>query len=253
MQTTFRHMDENETWTPTQAARLLNVSTTTLRRYEQLELVPDVPRKGAGRRVYAKPHMQAFAALRALLQAYDISVSYTVMKSIRENKALEALWRINEEQAEIQRERQRVAEMQELIGQADFAKYGGRRIGERLSIREAADIAGVNASAIRHWEKEGLIAPARDARNGYRIFGPRELRRIVVISSLRRTVYFIDHMKKLLEDLDAHNAAAVEKSFVIALERLDRRLRLQYSAIAAVLEYIAILGESEAAETDTPK
>lgn len=239
----------NETWTPSQAARLLNVSTTTLRRYEELELIPRVPRKGAGRRTYTLTHMEAFSALRALLQAYDISVSYTAMKRIRENKTLEALWEINGQQADIQQERQRVKEMMELIGHADFEHYAGRRIEKRMSIREAADIAGVNASAIRHWEKEGLISPAREAHNGYRIFGPRELRRIVVISSLRRTVYFIGHMKKLLDDLDAHNAAAVEKSFVIALEKLDRRLMLQHRAIAAVLRYIDVAERGSDSDT----
>lgn len=241
---------EKETWTPAQAARLLNVSTTTLRRYEQLELIPDVPRKGAGRRTYSRTHMDAFSALRALLEAYGISAAYAAMRKIREKKILEALWEINRQQADIHQERQRVAEMMELIGQADFAKYGGRRISDRMTIREAAEIAGVNASAIRHWEKEGLIFPAREAHNGYRIFGPRDLRRIVVISSLRRTVYFIDHMKKLLDDLDTHNAAAAEKSFAIALEKLNRQLLLQHRAIAAVLRYIDGAGLGEDSQTE---
>lgn len=86
-----------------------------------------------------------------------------------------------------------------------------------------------------------LRLPGRRCRSGYRIFGARELRRIVVISSLRRTVYFIENMKRLLEALDTHNLAAVEKSFRIALEKLDRRLELQYQGIAAVVDYAKIL------------
>ncbi len=228
-------------WTPLQAATRLKVSTTTLRRYEQLELIPEVPRKGLNRRVYREAHIRAFEALRALLQGCSVQTAYDVMKRVRSGDNVGAFWLINEQQAAVQEEKRRVTEMMQLLAQADFSRYNGRRVSEQMTIRDVAEMAGVKASAIRHWEAEGLISPARDLQSGYRIFGARELRRIVVISSLRRTVYFIENMKKLLEDLDTHNLAAVEKSFRIALEKLDRRLELQYRGIAAVVVYTETL------------
>ncbi|WP_084778140.1 MerR family transcriptional regulator [Saccharibacillus sacchari] len=230
-------------WTPKQASLLLQVSTTTLRRYEQLELIPIVSRHGVNRRVYTQVHMNAFAALRILAPGYGISVSYEAMRLIRSGKTNDAFWLINEQQSLIHEEKQRVMQMMQLIAQADFCRYNGRHVTENMTIRDVAEMAGVNTSAIRYWEKEGLISPARNARSGYRVFGPRELRRIVVISSLRRTVYFIENMRRLLDDLDTHNLAAVEKSFRIALEKLDQQLALQYKGITAMMRYADSLRE----------
>ncbi|NGZ74667.1 hypothetical protein [Saccharibacillus alkalitolerans] len=45
-----------------------------------------------------------------------------------------------------------------------------------------------------------------------------------------------------MEDLDTQNAASAEKSFRIALDKLDRQLTLQYHAIAELMKYIEELG-----------
>lgn len=96
-----------------------------------------------------------------------------------------------------------------------------------MKIGEVAAIAGVNPSAIRHWEKEGLIRSMRNPENGYRAFTSRELKKIIVLSSLRKTVYFIESMKQLLEALETHDLAAIERSFKMALQRLDDQLKNQ--------------------------
>jgi DNA-binding transcriptional MerR regulator len=70
-------MDKN--YMPKQIAKRLHVSTTTLRRYEDLDLVPDVPRTASNRRYFTPVHVQAFIALRALIKGFDISVGYNVM------------------------------------------------------------------------------------------------------------------------------------------------------------------------------
>lgn len=227
---------DKQSWSPLEASRLLNVSTTTLRRYEELKLIPDVPRTG-NRRRYGLLHMHAFTALRKLLQGYGVPATYEVMKMLRAGRADDAVWLINRQLADLQEEKHRVAEMKKLIAEADFSKYRGRSITDTMTIREVSEIAGVNASAVRHWEQEGLIFPVRNPHNGYRIFGPKELRRIIVISSLRRTVYFIENMRALLEDLDTQNLAAVEESFEIALGKLDVQLHVRYQGIAAMVRY----------------
>ncbi|WP_172193721.1 MerR family transcriptional regulator [Saccharibacillus qingshengii] len=231
-------------WTPKQAAGSLGVSTTTLRSYERQGLIPDVPRVGAGRLLYTSTHMQAFRSLRRLLEAYPIPTAYSVMKQIRDHRIEEALWTLNAEQARIHTEKSRITEIMRLIEQTDFSKYNGRKITDSMNVGEVSRIAGVNPSAVRHWEKEGLIRPRRNPHNGYREFTPRELRRIIVISSLRQTVYFIETIRQLLDDLDTRNLPAVEKSFRIALDKLNVRLERQYAAIAELMRYIGMLGES---------
>lgn len=49
-----------------------------------------------------------------------------------------------------------------------------------------------------HWEKEGLKFSKRDKNNGYRLFSVNELRKVLIISSLRQSVYAIAKIRGLI-------------------------------------------------------
>jgi len=109
-----------ESYTPKQIANILNVSTTTLRRYEEQDLIPVVPRTKSNHRYYKSIHFQAFTAIRALLKGYDIPMVYEVMRMIKHGRFEEALWLVNEQQFHIQVEKQRVEEILGMIQNTDF-------------------------------------------------------------------------------------------------------------------------------------
>jgi DNA-binding transcriptional MerR regulator len=227
-----------ESYTPRQIANALNVSTTTLRRYEEQDLIPVVPRTNSNHRFYKSIHFQAFTAIRALLKGYDIPIVYEVMRMIKSSRLEESLWLVNEQQFHIQVEKQRVEEVLTMIQNTEFTQYKDVKFNECMSIGEAAKIAGVNTSAVRHWENEGLVHSERNKENGYRMFSMQELRKILIISSLRKTVYYIENMKKLLNDLDTQNYDKIERSFQLALENLNNQLLLQLKGIAELMKYI---------------
>lgn len=227
-----------ESYTPKQIATALNVSTTTLRRYEEQGLIPVVPRTNSHHRFYKLIHFQAFTTIRALLKGYDIPIVYEVMRMIKSSRFEEALWLVNEQQFHIQVEKQRVEEILTMIQNAEFTQYKNVKLNEWMSIGEAAKIAGVNTSAIRHWENEGLVHSERNKNNGYRMFSIPDLRKILIISSLRKTVYYIENMKTLLNDLDTQNYDKIERSFQLALENLNNQLLLQLKAVAELMKYI---------------
>jgi DNA-binding transcriptional MerR regulator len=227
-----------KSYTPKQMANALNVSTTTLRRYEAQDLIPLVPRTNSNHRFYQPIHFQAFTTIRALLKGYDIPIVYEVMRMIKSSRFEEALWLVNEQQFQIQVEKQRVEEILTMIQHAEFTQYKDLKLKECMSIGESAKIAGVNTSAIRHWENEGLVHSERNKENGYRMFSISELRKILIISSLRKTVYYIENMKKLLNDLDTQNYDKIEQSFQVALENLNNQLLLQLKGIAELMKYI---------------
>ncbi|WP_445477645.1 MerR family transcriptional regulator [Lysinibacillus irui] len=232
-----------ETYTPKQIANTLNVSTTTLRRYEEQDLIPVVPRTNSNHRFYTSIHFQAFTTIRALLKGYDIPVVYKVMRMMKRSRFEEALWLVNEQQFQIQVEKQRVEEILTTIQSAELIQYRNVKLNECMSIGEAAIIAGVNTSAIRHWENEGLIQSERNKENGYRMFSKPELRKILVISSLRKTVYYIENMKKLLNDLDSQHFDKIERSFQLALENLNNQLLHQLKGIEELMKYLHVYQE----------
>ncbi|MGG4144456.1 MerR family DNA-binding transcriptional regulator [Paenibacillus algorifonticola] len=226
------------TFTPVQIADELNVSTTTLRRYEEQGLLPDVPRTIGNHRYYMPIHFQAFITIRSLLQGYDIPVVYEVMRKIKTGDRIQALWLVNNQLYINQVEKQRVEEILALIKNADFSKYRNVKMTNTMTIGKVAEIAGVNTSAIRHWEKEGLIQSERDKENGYRIFTVPELRKILVISSLRKTVYYIENMKELLKAFELQSYSKVDQAFQLALQSLNEKLILQFKGAAQLMKYI---------------
>lgn len=230
------------TYSPKQIAEYLGVSTTTLRRYEDQGLIPEVPRTNSNHRYYTQIHFQAFITIRALLEGYEIPIVYKVMRKIKDQKIKTAFWLINEQQYEIEKEKKRVEEILQMIKSTHFKDYGKIIIvKDDMTIGEVAEIAGVNTSAIRHWEKEGLICSERDKENGYRIFSTNELRKILLISSLRKTVYYIDNMRELLDDLDTQSFKKIDCSFTLALENLNEKLLKQYTGIGELTRYVKLL------------
>ncbi|MGZ7442757.1 MerR family DNA-binding transcriptional regulator [Paenibacillus sp. TH7-28] len=233
----------NEVYTPKQIAKMLNISTTTLRRYEEQGLIPDVHRTASNRRCYRPVHLQAFTVIRTLLQGYDIPLVYEVMRNIKKGNTVEALWLINRQLHLLQEEKQRVEEILTMIRNTDFSKYRNIKVAEAMKIGEVAALAGVNPSAIRHWEKEGLIKSERDRENGYRMYTVSALKKIIVISSLRKTIYYIENMKQLLNELETQHYTKVERSFQLALQKLNHQLATRFQGIAELVKYVALYRE----------
>ncbi|MEX3622539.1 MerR family DNA-binding transcriptional regulator [Viridibacillus arvi] len=233
-----------ETYTPKQIANALNVSTTTLRRYEEQNLIPDVTRTESNHRIYTLIHLQAFTTIRTLLKGYEVTIVYEAMRMIKNENYKKSLWLINEQQFHIELEKQKVEEILTMIQNADFTKYNNRKLKKCMSIGEAAEIAGVKTSAIRYWEQEGLVRSERNNENGYRMITIAELRKILVISSLRKTVYYIENIKQLLNDLDTQSYDKIESSFSLALENLSNQLLYQYKGISELLKYIDLLKDN---------
>lgn len=227
-----------DNYTPTMIAKKLNVSTTTLRRYEDQGLVPEVPRTPSNRRCYTDIHVQAFITIRALLQGYEIPVVYDVMRKIKARQIEDALWSINQEQHNTQTEKHRLEDVLRMFRNADLSKYNDLEVTNAMTIGEVAQMAGVKPSAIRHWEQEGLITSNRNKDNGYRVYTVTELRKIILISSLRKTVYYIENMKQLLNEIETQNYKKVEMSFELALQKLNSQLMKQFLGIAELMKYV---------------
>ncbi|MEK4295559.1 MerR family DNA-binding transcriptional regulator [Paenibacillus sp. FSL R5-0914] len=227
-----------DNYTPTMIAKKLNVSTTTLRRYEDQGLVPEVPRTPSNRRCYTDIHVQAFITIRALLQGYEIPVVYDVMRKIKARQIEDALWSINQEQFNTQTEKHRLEDVLRMFRNADLSKYNDLEVTNAMTIGEVAQMAGVKPSAIRHWEQEGLITSNRNKDNGYRVYTITELRKIILISSLRKTVYYIENMKQLLNEIETQNYKKVELTFELALQKLNSQLMKQFLGIAELMKYV---------------
>lgn len=215
---------------PVDIARELNISTSALRHYEAWGIVPEPPRDANGYRRYTDEHLAYFRALRALIAGFGYPAAYQILHHIRHGERNEAFWLVSREQARIH-EQKTAAEQTLALLQLSALPPNLGKVKERMTIGEVSGITRVPPSAIRHWEKEGLIRPDRDPDNGYRLYRPVHVRQILLISTLRRTVFYLDRMKPLVEQLEQQNLNQLKKVTETALNRIHEQNRKQMQGI----------------------
>lgn len=223
-------------------AKKLNISTSALRHYEAWGLVPYVERAANGYRIYTKEHEAYFRCIRAMNAGFGMDLIREVMPRIIRGEILDALWLINKAQVNLHAEKEtvkRTVEMLDLKELNDLPKYRNKT---SFTIGEVAEEAHVSASAIRHWEKEGLIKPERQQESGFRIYSPSDIRKVLIIRTVQRVVYSLDIVREVLSELDKHNVAQAKEIALKSLQYIDYALIEQVRGIAYLQKLFDIVG-----------
>ena len=87
-----------------------------------------------------------------------------------------------------------------LDGWAAGRSRGGGEPG--MAISAAAERVGASTTALRDWERNGLIAVRRDPRNGYRTYTRADVDRLRVIRTLLRARYSAMSILRMMTHLD---------------------------------------------------
>lgn len=88
----------------------------------------------------------------------------------------------------------------------------------QLKIGELARRTGLTVRALRHYDDIGLLQPSARADNGYRLYGPADIARLVRIQSLRRLDVSLGEIATLLER-DGGGLGELVDQQLAALER----------------------------------
>ena len=226
---------------PVDIARALHISTSALRHYESWGVVPAPDRDMNGYRLYTDVHLAYFRCLRAMFPGFGVGLTCTVLKHIQHEEVDEAFWLVNEEQANLHQEKVVANQLLTVLEQIDLPTIGNKTFKSPMTIGEAAEYTGVAASAIRHWEKEGLIIPERNPENGYRMFNALHIRKILLLRTLRSTLYFLKSMKEIVEALDHHSIEQAKKVTENAIRSLHDRNRQQFRGVHELVKLCKVL------------
>ncbi len=95
-----------------------------------------------------------------------------------------------------------------------------------LTIGRLARAAGVSTSAVRYYERAGLIAPAGRTAGNYRYYEPEALERLGFIRAAQRAGFALDDVVTLLGLRDGSLAPCAEVEALIEhrLEGIARRM-----------------------------
>lgn len=204
---------------PIDIARKLNISTSTLRRYESWGIVPPAERAANGYRMYTEEHVAYFECIWAMLPGFGRNITKEVLRKVQRKEVDDALWLVNKEQARLHQDKAMAEKTVRILENEEFDKF--ELVGKRkwMTIGEVSAFVGASSSAIRHWEKEGLISLPRDQGNGYRKFNRTQIRQIQVIRILRSANYPLEIIKQVIQEL-GHNHIEVARRF--ARDSLDK-------------------------------
>lgn len=221
---------------PSEIAKALNISTSSLRHYESWGAVPSPDRAPNGYRLYTRIHVAYFRCLRAMFPGFGVGATCDVLRCIQQSDPDTAFGMVNKLQAELYQEKVAADQTLELLQRLELPSLPHQKLKNRMTIGEAAAYAGVATSAIRHWEKEGLLQASRDPDNGYRMFTPADIRKILLIRTLRSNVYFLKRMKDIVKALDHQNVEQAKKLTEDAIRTIHERIRMQFLGVHQLVE-----------------
>lgn len=162
------------------------------------------------------------------------------MRAAKEKNFTEAHWLIAQTQEKLVKKKETLRMHKEFI--LTFPQKSMKK--QTLHIGELAKFADVEASTIRYWEKRGLIEGIRDKSSGYRFFERNEVRKTIIITLLRKSIYKIEDIKKIVDEIEDKNLASIKKHYTIVNDELDNQLAMQLKAISFYMDYCEKLKSS---------
>jgi len=217
---------------PIDLARAAGVSVQTVRVYERLGFIPPAQRSETGYRQYTAQHRQALLTARTMIDGYDWRPALRVMRQVHAGHLEEAIKLVNARHAALHREgleaEEHLAALREL-SQGEGGAAGGA-LKRRRRIGEAAELVGVQVSALRFWEQKGLLKPDRDPESGYRLYDGEQIRRLRVVVLLRQAGYGIEEIHEVVDELAKGDP---EQAVVIAEQRLRDLAQANLNCVAA--------------------
>lgn len=226
---------------PHEIAQQLHISTSALRHYEAWGVVPAPERAANGYRLYTEVHLAYFQCLRAMFPGFGVAITCEVLRLIQNAQLDPAFWMVNQEQANLHRDKVAADQTLELLQTPELPDMPNRKRKPNMSIGEAAAYTGATTSAIRHWEKEGLLTPDRDPENGYRSFSPIHIRQILLIRTLRGTVYFLSPIKDIVHALEHQSLEQAKKLTEDSIRSIHERNRHQFLGVHRLVELCQVL------------
>ena len=230
---------------PVDIARKLGISTTTLRKYEEFGLTPPVSRTEAGYRIYTYEHLAYFACARDMLPAFTTSEIVKIYRPVMAMQIDTALWMANKAQADLHSEKMIAAKIVKNLLAKNESKHQER--GSRMTIHDISLETGVPATAIRYWDKVGLITAGRLGESNYRIFEAEHVKQVLAICALKFTarVFRQRHsIKRIREDLhtfdynDKNRISAMVKDINQYFSQVNRAQIKSISALSHLCDQV---------------
>lgn len=220
-----------DSMTTSELGRRIGYSTQQVRDLERLRIIPPAERGPNGYRRYQERHAVALRAYRAMALAIGPVPARRLMPSLLDGTVGDAAAQIDELHAALARERSRVREALRGLDVAVEDSAAAFGDDDAMTIGELAHALDVRPSALRHWEREGLIHPLRAAASATRTYGARAITEARIVAALRAGGYGIPPIARILEQLRGQALSADAQQLLA--DRLDDLTHRSVALLAA--------------------
>jgi DNA-binding transcriptional MerR regulator len=221
-------------------AQAVQISVQQVRNYEAEGFLPEVKRSASGYRQYTEQHVVALQTACLLIAGYGRSVAQSILQVLHCGQRADALALIDEYHAELAAMRRQLEQMQAALSMlaSQLPSMPTGLVARRLRVSAAAKLIGVQVSALRFWEQQGLLQPSREPGSNYRCYDEHQLRRLRIVALMRQANYDFTAIRSTLDELETGQlqraVAAVEQRRQELAERSWNCLK----AMAALYGYI---------------
>jgi DNA-binding transcriptional MerR regulator len=225
---------------PVDLARMAGLGVTQIRTYERVGFLPPAERGANGYRRYSADHVEALRVSRILIGGYGWQGALDVMRAVHLRDRSTAYALVNSHHAALDSQRTRIAAALEatdaiLRRSKEISQSRGR---SAVHIKAAARTVGVRPSAVRFWERQGLLHPSREASTEYRLYDAEQLARLNVIALLRDVGYRFDAIRQVLDELSGGRPDQIRQALDARLETLNQTTWSCITATSTLHDYL---------------
>jgi DNA-binding transcriptional MerR regulator len=192
-----------KTYRTSEVAHIVGVHPNTVRMYEALALIPEAERKVNGYRVFTEYHIDQFRLARKafqieLLQNGLRKQIVSAVKSSARGDFDAALSLTRAYIAGVQTERKNAMEAIEIVTHLLSGDTKSKCL--TMKRKEVSEYLGITMDTLRNWEMNGLLSIKRK-ENGYRVYIEDDVRRLIIIRSLKCANYSLEAILRMLNAL----------------------------------------------------
>jgi len=206
-------------YSTSEVAGIIGIHPNTVRLYEASGLIPIARREKNGYRVFTDFHVEQLKLARAALRVEVLQnglrkKAVAIIKTSASGDFDEAI-RMTENYLQLVSKEKVNAESASSIAASLLAQKDDPDELDSLCLlqKECAGYLGVTTDCLRNWEQNGLLNVKRK-QNGYRIYTGEDIRRLIIIRSLRCANYSLSAILRMLlslsRDPQANPAAALD-------------------------------------------
>ncbi|WFR74251.1 MerR family transcriptional regulator [Prescottella defluvii] len=222
---------------PVDLARAVSVSQQAVRNYEEAGILPPATRLANGYRRYGELHLAALEAFVALVAAVGHGPAREIMVAFNMGETAQGLEALDRAHTQLLHDREAVRMLDDALGEARRGSRPSMR-SFPLSAGELARRLGVTTTALRGWERSGVLSPMRDT-SGHRRYGRQDVHDAELAHLLRRANYRLDQIAAVIrETRTAGSSAEAQRAVRAWAQRIDQNSRSLLTASAALSAYL---------------